>query len=49
MLSRVNCFHEMKEKMFTLLMQTTFNTLVVTDSLKSTEFAEDPALSWTEY
>lgn len=49
MLSRVNCFHEMKEKMFTLLEQAVFNTLVISDSLKSMEFAEDPALSWTEY
>lgn len=39
----------MKEKTFTLLKQAVFNSLVIFDSLKSTEFADDPALSWTEY
>lgn len=47
MLPRVNCFHEMKEKMFTLLKQAVFNTLVTFDSLKSMKVAEDPALGWT--
>lgn len=40
---------KLKKKMFTLLKQAVCNTLVIFDSLKSMEVAEDPALSWTEY
>lgn len=32
--SKVNCFHKIKEKMFILLKQAIFNTLVISDSLK---------------